>query len=487
MMETTASPSLVKPRLLQDLWSELATAALLLSEVTWAAVAFCTLFNYPLGYLRIGTWFALLSFFTYLSARVMTTFAARRWLLPVFSALWLLISLLLFLKFVTYAGTALNLWRMFLDPFVNLSRQSTLQSQLWQMLFLVVLLRRAFTLAGSNANAWRAVRSFQLGMLVFLFFGFTTTWENFTLNLAPFLFYLVCVLTAMTTARLATLNGQLNYRVPVFTKTWLGWILALTAALILAGSLVGWLMGFALVEFTDVLLRILYAIGATILVILFSPLIALIGLFLPWLDKWFSSLNLENLGLQQLVFLQQLNQVDPEKAAAFNNTVNQVITILLIAVLLITTVIVIISVRRRVLKNRTTGRDDQTERAAARKLARAPGFKPGFLRSRLEEARRWLAAARIRRIYQQLMTYCAKLDNPRLPAFTPLEFLPQLKTLFPGYEEQVSLLTRVYQRVRYGEIPESIEELQTIVSAWNAVKADAEIRVKERRKRLKQH
>ncbi len=484
MMDTTASPSLSQPRLLQDLWSELATVALFLSEITWATVIFCTLFNRPMAFLEIGTWFALLSFITYICARIIAHFTVKRWVMPVFSTVWLIIALLLFLKFVIYAGSPLNLWGMLLDPFVNLSKQPVLQSQLWQMLFLVVLLKRAFTLAGSNVNAWRSVRSFQVGMLVFLFFGFTTTWEHFTTNLAPFLFYLLCALTAMTTSRLATLNGQLNYRLPAFTKSWFGWIFALTIALILLGSAIGWLTGVAFVEFTDILLQILYGIGATLLVILFSPLIALIGLLLPLLDKWLSSLNIKNLGLQQLEFLQQLNQIDPEKAAAFNNSVNQAITIMLIAALVITAVIVIISVRRRALKNATTGRDDLVERAAERKLTRAPGFQPGFLHSRLEQARRWLAAARIRRVYQQLMAYCAKLDNPRLPAFTPLEFLPQLSALFPDHVAEVTMLTDVYQRVRYGEVPESLEELQTILAAWNAVKADAEVRVKDRRKRL---
>lgn len=485
-MDTAAAPSLTKPRLLQDLWSELATIALFLSEITWSAVIFCTLFNYPVAYLPIGAWFALLGFITYIGARMISYFTHKRWGLPVFSALWLLVALLLFLKFVIYAGSPLSLWRMFIDPFVNLNNQPVLQSQLWQMLFLVVLLRRAFTLAASNVNAWRAVRSFQVGMLSFLFFGFTTTWQNLALNLSPFLVYLLFILTAMTTSRLATLNGQLNYRLPVFSKSWFGWISALTVVLILLGSTIGWLMGVGLVEFTDLLLQILYAVGATLLVILFSPLIALIGLLLPFIDKWLSSLNIKNLALPQLELLQQLNQIDPEKAAAFNNTVNKTITVMLIAALLVTAVIVIVSVRRRALKRATTGRDDLVDRAAERKLARAPGFQPGFLRSRLEQARRWLAAARIRRVYQQLMTYCAKLNNPRLPAFTPLEFLPQLSELFPEHVAEVALLTDVYQRVRYGEIPESLEELQTILAAWNAVKADAEVRVKDRRKRLAQ-
>jgi hypothetical protein len=198
-----------------------------------------------------------------------------------------------------------------------------------------------------------------------------------------------------------------------------------------------------------------------------------------------SKLKFDNLYLQQLDLLQKINQPDPEKAARVTATVNQLVTILLIAALVLTAIIIIITVRRRALHKAALGKDDQVDRALGHKLARAAGLNAGFLRSRLDQARRWLAAARIRKVYQQLMDYCKKLDNPRLPAFTPHEFLPQMVTLFPEYATEVTLLTNVYQRVRYGEVPESMEELEAIMAAWNAIKVDAEIRVKDRRKRLK--
>jgi len=486
-MDTAISPSLSKPALFQDLWSEISTATLYASDITWASVIFCTLFNRPLDYLRVGLWLTFFGFFTYFGARLLAAFTKQNWMISVFSGVWLLISLFLFLKFIVYAGTPVNLWHMFLDPFLNLSKQPVLQSVLWQMIFLVLLIRRGFTLAASNANSWRAVRSFQMGMLMFFFFGFTTTWANYLPSLVPFLLYLLFIITSLTTSRLAGLTGQVNYRLPVFTKTWFGWIFALTLTLILVGSSIGWLTGVGMLVFTDWVLRVVFGIGITILVIIFSPLITLIGLLLPWLDNWLSSLNFENLNLLPLEILQKLNQPDPEKAARITATVNQVVTILLIVVLVITAIIVIVTIRRRALRRDALGKDDQVDRALERKLARAAGFNAGFLRSRLDQARRWMAAARIRRVYRQLMDYCKKLDNPRLPAFTPHEFLPQLISMFPEYNSEVTLLTNVYQRVRYGEVPESLEELEEIMAAWSSIKVNAEERVKERRKRLKKN
>ncbi len=484
-METTANFSAPKTAFFQDLWSEVAAATLFLGEISFASVLFCTLFNRSFAYLEVGIWLFGLGFLTYFGARGFSFFIRKRWLLVATNSLWLVLALAVFTRFVVFPSGGLSLWQMFITPFLNLSKQPVLQSQLWQMLFLVVLMRRAFTLAGSTANSWRAVRSFQLGMLVFFFFGFTTTWDNFLVNLVPFLLYLFFAILSLVTSRLATLSSQPNYRFPGFTRAWFTWVVLLTLALILAGSTLGWLTGVGFVTLTEWVLRIVYGTGVSILVLIFSPLIALIGLLLPWLQKLIASLVGEEIGLEQLEFIQSLNNPNPVNAAAFTNTVNQVVTVILVIVILITAIIVILNARRRRLASRLSASEDGASKSQERRARRSPGAERGTLLSRLQQARRWLAAARIRRVYQQLMDYCRKIDNPRLPACTPQEFLPQLITLFPEHAPEVTQLTDVYQRVRYGEVPESAEEIAQIMAAWSAVKTRAEALVRERRKRLK--
>jgi len=484
-METTANLSAPKTAFFQDLWSEFSAATLFLGEIVFASVLFCTLFNRPFAYFEVGIWLFSLGFLSYFGARGFSFFIHKRWILIAANSLWLVLALAIFTRFVIFPDGGMSLWQMFITPFLNLSTQPVLQSQLWQMLFLVVLIRRAFTLAGSNANSWRAVRSFQLGMLVFFFFGFTTTWDNFFSNLAPFLFYLLFAVLSLVTSRLATLSSQPNYRFPGFTRTWFAWVVFLTLALILTGSTLGWLTGVGFVTLTEWVLRIIYGTGVSILVLIFSPLIALIGLLLPWLQKLLTSIVGENIGLEQLEFLQSLNNPNPVNAATFTNTVNQVVTVILVIALLITAVIVILSARRRRLNSQKYSNDEANSESRDRKNRRVLGDRPEGLRARLERARRWLAAARIRRVYQQLMDYCQKLDTPRLPAFTPQEFLPQLIVIFPDHAAEATLLTDVYQRVRYGEVPESAEEITQTMTAWSAIKTRAEALVKERRKRLR--
>jgi hypothetical protein len=82
------------------------------------------------------------------------------------------------------------------------------------------------------------------------------------------------------------------------------------------------------------------------------------------------------------------------------------------------------------------------------------------------------AAARIRRIYAELMDLCTQLNHPRPEALTPLEFLPALDKLFPSSHEDLHTITAAYLKVRYGELPETRKEVRAVEEAWGRVKGD---------------
>ncbi|GAB4577849.1 MAG: hypothetical protein Fur0022_05810 [Anaerolineales bacterium] len=84
------------------------------------------------------------------------------------------------------------------------------------------------------------------------------------------------------------------------------------------------------------------------------------------------------------------------------------------------------------------------------------------------------AAARIRRIYADLLDLCVKMDHPRPKAITPLEFLPVLDQLFPTSHNDLTTITQAYLKVRYGELPETRKEVQVVEQAWRRVKEESE-------------
>jgi hypothetical protein len=94
-----------------------------------------------------------------------------------------------------------------------------------------------------------------------------------------------------------------------------------------------------------------------------------------------------------------------------------------------------------------------------------------------------LAAARIRRTYAQLMHLCRQLGIPRHPAVTPLEFLSVMLAAFPGCEQELEQITTAYQQVRYGEIPETGQAVQDVLSAWERVRQSGQAALNQYRKK----
>jgi hypothetical protein len=88
----------------------------------------------------------------------------------------------------------------------------------------------------------------------------------------------------------------------------------------------------------------------------------------------------------------------------------------------------------------------------------------------LNPAAQVLAAARIRQIYRRLLRMSARLGLERDDADTPLEFLVQLPQVFPDSQLELERITRAYLRVRYGEYPETRQEVDQVETAWQQVR-----------------
>jgi hypothetical protein len=59
---------------------------------------------------------------------------------------------------------------------------------------------------------------------------------------------------------------------------------------------------------------------------------------------------------------------------------------------------------------------------------------------------------------------------PRSLSQTPLEYLKIVCGRFPQKEKELSLITEVYIRARYGRLPPSREEFEEALMAWTRVK-----------------
>jgi hypothetical protein len=90
-------------------------------------------------------------------------------------------------------------------------------------------------------------------------------------------------------------------------------------------------------------------------------------------------------------------------------------------------------------------------------------------RRKLSDKEKAQAADRIRVIYSNLLDLAEGLGHPRLPHLTPLEFLDELQFNFPQSKSQLKSITDAYLNVRYGELPETLDDIQRVETAWQQV------------------
>ena len=82
---------------------------------------------------------------------------------------------------------------------------------------------------------------------------------------------------------------------------------------------------------------------------------------------------------------------------------------------------------------------------------------------------RLYAAVSIRKIYANMSRLAASQGFPRQPAQTPYEYMPALSLAFPDCQAEATVITEAYVRAHYGELPESIRELQRIRECWRQI------------------
>jgi hypothetical protein len=78
------------------------------------------------------------------------------------------------------------------------------------------------------------------------------------------------------------------------------------------------------------------------------------------------------------------------------------------------------------------------------------------------------------------MNLAKDLGYPRPESTTPLEFLPDLNSIFPGESDNLHLITHSFIKIRYGQLPESKEDVKAVQTAWQSIRS----RKSEFKKRL---
>ncbi|MEZ4641952.1 MAG: DUF4129 domain-containing protein [Chloroflexota bacterium] len=89
------------------------------------------------------------------------------------------------------------------------------------------------------------------------------------------------------------------------------------------------------------------------------------------------------------------------------------------------------------------------------------------IRNRLSGLWHWRTAVSIRHIYRQMNQAATASGYPRGEAETPYEYIKTLTRVWPENGRDIQHITEAYIKIRYGEFPETEEELAQIWQSWD--------------------
>jgi hypothetical protein len=461
-------------------WEAFTILMLILMDLSWIAPAYSLLVGWPIGgstataFLVFGAIYLVSS----LVANIPKYVDIFIGIIQVALLTILILGLIWAASELIYIEDPMTFTSTLSRYIINLiSFSIPLKPELLLTLVVIFIWRRGFSLANCNIGLGLIRRSFRIGSVVLVGIGVFAAIFIYNLPyLESGLFIFTC-LQAMGGARFSTVSSMRGSKRVAFKREW---VLGLTgmAALVLAlsvafgafaaGPLSTWLSGFLLVVegYISSLLKIILAPFINFLGIIFT---FLWGLFEPLPEQDPTAIDELGEGLEGPLAEVQKYGIDPEIASLLT-TLGTVIGILILVGIVLYAV-------RRFRKDsgpRALGEEDSISIAGSlsdylRSMqARARQALEGV--ARMNPAARLIAAARIRIIYARLLRLSARLGEPRGPAVTPIEYLDSLERVFPASRDELDLITNAYLRIRYGELPETRQQVEEVESAWGVVR-----------------
>jgi len=359
---------------------------------------------------------------------------------------------------------------------------------------------RGLSLVGRQLEPSTIQGGFRTGIIMLFFYGLIVHFEEVLPGTAFFVF-LFSGLMAMGAGRIAMQSRLRGGKSIPFDRRWLiGLSLVCVFMVGLSYLVISWLKGQGLEQ-----LYALYTWLIAAFIWLVSPLLYLVSEIISWLGErleysllisslleLFQRLRSTFFDFMEMIqrWFAYLESLIHWEAPPLNIPKSWALW----GTILFLVIIILLTLKRHALKRDTGEEEDLSSldqpdlmtllRAAIRKTLEQ------LLRQvedvlKVRQARRLLAAARIRRIYARLMKLSARLGTSRPVARTPLEFLPDLQTLFPELPVELNVITQAYLRVRYGELPETIDEVQRVEHAWAQISSAGEVQWRQRKRSMR--
>ncbi len=471
-------------------WREMAILMIILMEVCWVTPWFRSMTpeTYAVSSIRAFIILACIVLSSHLLVRTMDDIRLKKSIRQALMVIFILIGILVGIKTLLYAHVPMSVLELLNRPLRSLADlKSIIPVEFVVIITVLIGFWRGLSIAQEHIGPSSVMDHFWIGIVMYVVFIFINTIVTGETPADFFYLFLFSSLTAMCAARMTVVGMLPGGTENKFNRYWLLGIILAASFVVGLSSLFGNVIGdqFAWI---GVLFLGLFGSVLVFVWILINPLISFLITSLSnffHASKSFDTLgkslqNLDNMirGFGQKILDMVGNSGIGLLIARIGPTIKTIISVAII-VLVILGIVAWMTIKLwRDREHRLLALDQKTDIKLGNFLQMLlDGLRQGWSGAihSLEQLtdfrhrQRIRAAARIRQVYAELMELCESLGHPRPEAETPLEFMPRLEQLFPGLEPEVVVITQAYNRVRYGQLPETRQEVEDVESAWKKI------------------
>ncbi len=477
-----SAPTRLKP------WREISILMLIIMEVCWVTPWFRSLTSatYAISPQRVFTVILITVLIAHIFIRSMNMARIKKRVQQVSMVIFILVAIFACLKILLYGGQSTSVGQLLNRPLNSFGDlRDVIPAEFIVIITILVAVWRGVSIAQEHLGPSSVLNHFWLGIIMYVIFIFVNTLATGESPAEFFYLFLFCALVGMVAARMSVIGLLRGGNESKIDRSWLTGMVLAAAGLVSVSALLGGLMGNHLPWIGSLFLGIFGGI-MVLLWLLISPLISAL---IPILQKIFNIQALKGLAdsfnnLDQIILGFGRNILDTINQSALSKFLERVgptlRTIIFIAIIVLVISGVVAWMAIKLWQDRLR-REPGTEEKSS--------LQPGNLLQRmldllrnslagvsslaqltdLSRRQRLRAAARIRRVYAELMELCAALGHPRGKAETPLEFLQHVHQLFPQLQPEAMLITEAYNCIRYGLLPETQQDVDEVEDAWRKI------------------
>jgi hypothetical protein len=453
-------------------WLIIAQTGLMIMETILVSIFYQKIFPWQNPVMLIFFIFLSIFLFGYYSAKFLRKVKIKpifqRW----FYVILFLVLLPLTLKWFVYQSQTISLLGLYYEPVRKLLENIKEPWEFIHIIFLLGVIARSALLSSELIDSNQILNSLRIGIVLSFIYGAVFLWKEQNPDVTPLIFYLGISLFTMISSRLAIVSYSKGGTTPENSKKWLLLILGSTVSLLSISIAVGILLGLELSNFITTAFFVILAAIMFLGILIASPII----LGLAWIINLISNslTNAPPEPFESVEVLENpltkaiLSEVDNLESLINAPGIAQIIVYVSLLLALIIMIILFLKKKRWIPP---LSQIDETSSSTIHKKINANSNQPDWLtKLRSFSIRQSLSSYQIRRIYNLFLIKCQKdLDLLRKDAETPIEFCCRFSDNFPLLEPDVQLITNAYNLIRYGMVPETKQELDSVKAAWKTI------------------